>query len=228
MNIRYLVSLLLLFGFSCAHAVQLQPTAKVCNLYFKSDAVFIGKVVSTIPYNEDMNDGWTFTLKVIKSFRGVSGPTVNVFTEASSWEMILDKGPPYLLFASREYNGLLIIGPDGVSGVLDSHVLAKLKHVIAASHKKNGGEIYGRVGGDVLGKPIRGVRVRIFGADKTYQAVTDSIGWFHVRVPAGKYSAVATDPIDPKMLLVPYVLSRDNPKNFRVRNGECAELQFRK
>lgn len=228
MKIRCIASLVLMFACSCAHAVQQQPAPKVCNLYFNNDAVFIGKVISEIPYSIEKNDGWTFTLKVIKSFRGVSGPTVKVFSEASSWEMILDKGPTYLLFASRGPGGRLVIGPDGISGILRQQVVTKIEQVIAASHRTNGGEIYGRVGGDVFGKGVPGVHVRISGANRTYQAVTDSKGWFHIlRVPAGRYSAVATNPVAPKDAIPPYVMSRDDPDDFRVQNGKCAELQFR-
>lgn len=92
---------------------------------------------------------------------------------------------------------------------------------------KNGDEIYGRVGGDVFGRGVPGIHVRISGANKTYQAATDFKGWFHVRVPAGTYSAVAINPTYPGILISPYEMSRDNPDKFRVRNGECAELQFR-
>lgn len=227
MKIRFLAFLVLLFAFSCAHAVQGQPPAKACNLYFKSDAVFIGKVISEIPYNIKKNDGWTFTLKVIKSFRGVSGPTVEVHTEADSWRLVLDKGSTYLLFAYRGVGGRLVIGDDGLSGLLRQQVVKKLKHVVAASHERNGGEIYGRVGGDVLGPGVSGIHVRVSGPNETYHAVTDSKGWFHIRVPAGRYSAVATDPADPGNPMTPFDLSRDNPDNFRVLNGECAEIQFR-
>lgn len=225
MIVRVLISLALLCYLPCANAFQLVPQAKACNLYFKSAAVFVGKVISTTPYTGN-SDGWSYKLKVIKSFRGKLGPTVIVRTEASSGELGLNDGFTYLLFAYRDNGGPLFIVSDGVSGQLiyPKREISKLEGIVAASHRNGGGEIYGRiVTPDQFPEGLAGVHVLVSGSGKTYSLVSGEAGWFHVHVPAGSYSATAAHS---GWLFKPLELSQDNPKRFRVANGGCAQIEI--
>ncbi|MGH8369582.1 MAG: hypothetical protein ACRESC_01250 [Gammaproteobacteria bacterium] len=74
----------LLSAWTPVHADRLEPAAKACNLYFTSDSVFVGKVVSSTPYQEASGDigGWIYNLTMVKSYRGVN-PAANWMAAAT-------------------------------------------------------------------------------------------------------------------------------------------------
>lgn len=214
-----------------ATAFTLAPRAKACMLYFKSDAVFSGKVISehTDQHKsggENWIKGWSYTLKVIKGYKGVRGPIISVYTYNDSARLPLDTGKKYLLFAQK-YKGKLIIAYDQVSGRLaNSQKTVKSLDVIAKRKPGEGGEVYGRVvenpWNDTEGG-LQGVRVTVEGSAGTANATSNKMGWFHVHVPAGTYSAEAKAQ---HLTFENQDIAWQNAKHFVVPNGGCAEIQL--
>ena len=201
-----------------AVAVCPKPDPKVCGEFFKSDAVFVGTVLSERIDGGDYNSitGWTYGLRVERVFRGPSLKTIAVFTANDSARYLLELGRQYLLFASHEGGGQWVIGGCGNSGLL-SDVKTKIRE-IEDVRKSTSGAIESRVG---LNTGLGGIRVVVHGSGKTFAAVTDRNGLFRMTVPPGRYSAK----IETSRAHV-FDLSYDDPSDFIVPKGGCAQLQF--
>ncbi len=84
-----------------AIAVCLQPNPKVCAEFFKSDAVFVGIVIETIPVpdKDGFYDGWVYRLRAKQVYRGPTQGVIEVYTANDSGRFPLENGETYLLFA---------------------------------------------------------------------------------------------------------------------------------
>jgi hypothetical protein len=221
--------MLALFLPCAADAFTLVPRAMACMLYFRSDAVFIGQVLSTQTNKDSDGDweGWAYTLKVIKSYRGADAPTMMVYTSNDSGRLPLDDGKRYLLFAFTN-EGRLTIGYDQVSGKLkDSKQALKDLDTIMAHKAGQGGDIFGRVVGGAFNDSsggLNGIHVSIKGPGGDTEVVTNKKGWFRVHVPAGTYSATASDL---KWKFESQDIAWEDSNSFSVPDGGCAEIQIR-
>ncbi len=215
------VAALLLFVDS-AGAVCPEPHPKVCAEFFKSDAVFVGTVLTerTVPERERAYDGWVYRLRVRQTFRGAVRDILEVFTENSSGRFPLVVGETYLLFASVD-EGRLTIDNCGNSGPLSQ--LQNLIPQIRKIKRTSGAEIEGEVSAGPGMPPPAGITIVVRGAQKTYRGVTARDGWFHIHVPPGKYTIRAESSA---WKVVPFDLSYDDPDRIVVHNGGCAELKF--
>lgn len=85
----------LLTAWTPVHADRREPAAKACELYFRSASVFVGKVVSSIPYQDASGDisGWIYGLTMVKSYRGVS-PTNNWMAATTTQGATTPAGTP--------------------------------------------------------------------------------------------------------------------------------------
>ena len=215
--------ILMAIGFVVLHvspalAVCRKPDPKVCAEFFKSDAVFVGTVLSeqtNVGEYPASITGWTYRLRVERVFRGPSLKAIAVFTANDSVRLRMDVGHQYLLFADHQ-NGQWVIADCGNSGLL-SNSATKIRQ-IEETRKASIGRIEGRVG---LYKGVGGVQVVARGSGKTFAAVTDQDGWFRLKVPPGKYSAQVEAP-----RVYGFDLSYDDPSDFLVPKGGCAQLQF--
>lgn len=217
---------------AAAGAFTLVPRAMACMLYFRSDAVFTGKVESVKKQDNTIEDGvnyfqgWFYTLKVIKSYRGVDTPTIHVYTANDSGRLPLDVDKKYLLFAYK-YNGKLTISYDGISGELkDSKQTLEDLDKIMVRKAGEGGSVYARVvenpwNADTGG--VSGIHIRVSSPTWSGTLITNKNGWAHVHVPAGTYSAKATDP---KWIFTSQDIAWENSDDFQVPNGGCAEIQI--
>jgi hypothetical protein len=197
-------------------------------LYFKSDVVLIGQVTSTDTIKDSGGDrkGWSYTLKVIKSYRGAAVPTMKVFTANDSGKLPLEVGKTYLLFASQ-VDGRLSIGYDEVSGELkDAQQALKDLDKIMARRPDQGGDVYGRITKRVFDPDtggLGGIAVNIQGAAGSAHAMTDENGWFKVHVHAGNYSAMAANP---SWKFQSQDMAWEDSDTFLVPDGGCAEIQI--
>jgi hypothetical protein len=122
------------------------------------------------------------TLEVQKSFRGPENGTVKVFTEDSSGGFPLEVGKDYLLFA-QDVGGRLTITNCGNSSLLvDARDrVRQLRKVQIPLHAL----IKGRISFSGIpdsGMYVAGVEIVVRSKDKTFAAVCDQIGWFHLHV----------------------------------------------
>ena len=205
---------------SPALSVCPKPDPKVCAEFFKSETVFVGRVVSqrTAPPDGGFYDGWWCCLSVHKVFRGAARKTIEVFTENSSGRFPLEVGREYLLFASK-YSGRLVIDNCGNSGLV-SEAKDEIREI-----GQIGNRSYGTIEGNIVSRPswtgVGEIRVLARGRGKIYPAITDEEGRFHMTVQPGKYSIQVESP-----RVSSFDLSYDNPNDFVVPKGGCAQLQF--
>jgi hypothetical protein len=95
------------------------PGPTVACDFLNSDAVFVGKVISTrvVSTLGEEIDGWLYDVRVQELFRGPRTKTIEVFTENTSGRFPLEVGKQYLLFAA-EFDGRLTIDCCGNSAEL--------------------------------------------------------------------------------------------------------------
>ena len=210
----------LLFPCLPTEAVCPKPDPKVCSEFFKSDAVFIGKVEShrTLPPKGSYYDGWLYHLRVRRVFRGTLGETVDVFTENSSGRFPLQVSREYLLFASQG-EGRLEVDNCGNSSLF-SEATARIPEIEKLGNASTG-EIEGHVASRPTWSGVPGIQVSVRGEGRTYALVTDQNGWFRMTVEAGRYSIQVVS-----SHVSPFPLSYDDPDGFVVPRGGCAQVQF--
>lgn len=217
---------LLLFAIP-AFGFCFEPEPTVACEFLNSDAVFIGRVLSTRTtpaQGEQFDEGWTYEMNVLRMFRGPTGKTISVFTENNSGRLPLDNGKTYILFATKG-QGRFVIGYCGHSALLSQ--AADTVKELDKLRIPSDAEIEGRIsfsGIPDTGTHVSGVHVLIQGEGKTYTAITDRDGWFHLNVRPGWYS-VKVQPI-PHWTIASFDLSQSDPKHFAADTGRCAGLQF--
>lgn len=228
---RYLFLLASLCVSLNANAFVPFPRPMPCMLYFLSDAVFVGQVTSTKDVHatedgEDFIERRSYTLNVIKAYRGAITSTAQVYTENDSSRLTLTVGKKYLLFAQM-MDGRLTIAYDSLSGELkDSKQLLDELDKIMTRKPGEGGDVFGRItresfGGDSGG--VGGIRVNVKEPAGLADAITNDNGWFRVHLPAGTYSAIAADP---KWSFKNMGGTWENSRSFQVPDGGCAEIQI--
>jgi hypothetical protein len=211
-----------------AAAVCPQPHPRVCAEFFKSDAVFVGTVIAerSVPGQGYAYEGWVYSLRAKKIYRGPVRDTIEVFTENSSGRFPLEVGKTYLLFAYMDERRLTI---DNCGNSEEfpraGDAIRQIKQLLKDMKSAPGGDISGRiVQWDLRADlDVAGIVVTARGEGKSYRGVTDEYGWFHIRVPPGKY---AVRPESSKWAVTAYDLSYENPDQVVVYKGSCAELQF--
>jgi hypothetical protein len=229
--ITIILAVAIVFNSTASGALTLVPRAMACMLYFRSDAVFTGKVVLVkedykSEDSEKFLEGTFYTLKIIKAYHGINTPTIRVYTSNDSGRLPLELGKKYLLFADKE-GSKLIIADNGVSGELkDSKQALKDLDKIMDRTKGEGGDVYARVVEDPWNADtggVSGIHITVSGSAESATGVTNKNGWVHMHIPAGMYSAKASDP---KWVFSSQDIAWENSDNFSLPNGGCAEIQI--
>jgi len=202
-----------------AAAVCPLPTPKVCNEFFKSDAVVIGTVVAQqdVAAIDRFDDGWIYRIRVHHTFRGPKQGELSVFTENNTGRLPLIVDHEYLLFADLVGDRLEITncGNSGLAAerTIEIHAIENLTSDAT------------RIEGHVAARPewvgVRGARFEIIGAGRKYSTVADEGGFFSVEVPPGSYAISAESGG-----IAAFDLSYDDPKHLTVQRGQCAQVQF--
>lgn len=204
-----------------------EPEPTVGCEFLNSDAVFIGTVISTRTtpaQGEEFDDGWTYEMNVQRVFRGPTGKTISVFTENNSARFPLETGKTYVLFATKVQDRFTI-GDCGNSALL-SQAAVTIKKLNRLKIPPDA-EIEGRItfsGIPDTGPHVSGVRIVIQRGGKTYTAITDRDGWFHLHVPPGRYSAKVQQV--PHWTITPFDMSQYAPQNIIADTGRCAGVEF--
>jgi carboxypeptidase family protein len=202
-----------------AFAICPYPTPKVCSLFFESDAVFVGTVLSQ-EYS-DNGEYIRFTVRVSRVLRGSVGPTAAVYTGNDSARLLWEIGKEYVVFA-RLQDRRLESGND-CGPLSDSARVAETIRQIESLR----GQTSASIEGEIRSAPPDGpgiadvdVTVRIHGGGRTYETKSDSRGLFRVRVPPGQYEVV----VDPKLRTSDY--NWYNLHEIKLVRGQCAQLQL--
>ena len=200
------------------------PGPTVACDFLNSDAVFVGKVISTrvVSTLGEEIDGWLYDVRVQELFRGPRTKTIEVFTENTSGRFPLEVGKQYLLFAA-EFDGRLTIDCCGNSAELPE-AQAAIRDLHGLKIPKDAA-IEGRVSrSGIQDSGVPDIQVIIHTDGRTFKVRSDRDGWFHLHVPPGKYSAKALQTPHWNIALSD---SADDTRHFDARKGRCARLQFR-
>jgi hypothetical protein len=225
-GISALVVMVGVFNPLVALAVCPKPHPPVCAEFFHSDAVFVGTVTSVRSQQEAGEAGWVYVLTVARLFRGSAQPVMQVFTEDASERFPLDKGKSYVLFAHAFPGGLEIDScGNSVEFGQGASIVHDLERVLSGI-KSGASEGYLNVRvveSSDTEAGIEGIPLAVRGDTTTYSAVTGKGGWFHLHLPADKYTV---QPQTSTWTVSSYDLSYDRPDNVVIHGGGCAELQF--
>ena len=207
-----------------AFAFCTEPQPTVACEFLDSDAVFIGRVISTqnTPAQGDrFDEGWTYEMSVQKMYRGPVGKTIKVFTENVSERFPLETGREYVLFATKIADRFEIFDCGNSALLLEAGNTIKELDTLKIP---DDAEIEGRIGIPNTDTQVSDAHIVIRGDGKTFTATSDRDGWFHLHIPPGKYSA-SVQPIA-HWDISPFDLSTDDPKGFTASKGHCSGLQF--
>jgi hypothetical protein len=220
-----------------------QPYPTVHCEFLNSDAVLVGTVLSvrvvppgakpipSVPIAFSAIDGWAYQLSIQEVFRGPHTKTITVFTTNDDARVMLKKGDKVLLFASdpddpkltSEFNSHFEIFNDCGNSAFAPKAQAAIRELRMLSVPEDA-EIEGQIFPYDTGAPVSGIRVAIRGGGKSFEAISDRDGWFHLQVPPGEYSAEVEG--DPRWKIVPSSATADDPNYFTARKGRCAGLEF--
>jgi hypothetical protein len=211
----------LLLGHADVDAYCPALTPKVCSTFFRSDAVFLAKVLSEtrVVSDDDFIEGWRYRVRVKRSFRGATSGTVEVYTENTSARRPLNVGRDYLLFADMA-KGRLLIASDCGPASDESRTAANVREIESLS-RRTSATVEGEVRTTASGSGVAGIPIVISGMGQTHRTTSGVHGGFRVVLPPGQYQ-VAVDPA----VAVPYDLNRIDESNLNLRPGECAQLLY--
>jgi Carboxypeptidase regulatory-like domain len=210
-----------------ANAVCPRPIPAPNAEFFKASMVIAGEVISekpdANPDDSELIEGWSYRIRVERTFRGTQATFVVVYTENDNARFPLKVGERYLLFVyhvegRREINGC------GNSALL-SEAGAAINTIEAIRRAGPYGEIEGRVKSKYDEAGIPGVRVIASRGQKLYSAITVQDGWFEMRVPPGTYRLTVQSPnlvIESQDSVYNY----DDPDHFIVHRGSSAHFEF--
>lgn len=218
-----------LLATASANAVCPEPHPPVCAEFFHSDVVLVGELLSKrdVLDEEGLYEGWYYDFAVQKTFRGKvhEGLTIFMANDSARLPFALEKGRRYLLFASPNPAGGLIMGDScgGNAGPLPESQ-DSIRQIEAIKTSSAGEEIRGRIVEQAdSNKPLRGVRVVARGDQEQYEALTDDSGWFSIGVPPGRYVVQAESP---GWSFRAFELSYDDPNRIVIEDGSCTAIQF--
>lgn len=199
------------------------PTIRANGEFFKSDFVFTGTVLSIrkTPDTDREFGGWFYRLSVQEIFRGPVREELTVYTEDTDIRFPLEKDRQYLLFAYQKHGRVEIDSCGNSALVRDAR--DSLRRLKKLRDGKQPTEIEGWVVAETGGIDVSSVVVTVRSRSRAYTAITNKEGWFHFRVPRGKYWVDFTSK--------EYYLNGGDefwydPDHFYVHPGECASLQF--
>jgi hypothetical protein len=176
-------------------------------------------------------DSTIYTLSVTEMLRGYPVTTIKVREDNDSGSATFDWriGESYLLFLHPVKNGMWRLDGCGNSGRLrDSTAAMK---IVRSMQNDDGGWIEGFISqmtDDARSLvPLAGVRVKIHGDEKDYEAVTDAKGIYRVHVAMGMYSVTSADVPGLEFLPPDTVASiYQSGDRIRIDAGRAAQLNF--
>lgn len=197
------------------------PAPKPCDLFARSTAVFVGEVVASEEKRaENQGPETVYTLHVTERLKGDLSGSVRVTTENNSGGEFLDRGRPYLIFASavEPAHKLRIRCGDTFSGAALKPALAATRRLRALGPAVKG-SIMVLVSAKEQGEsPLQHAKVIIHGGRGRVTGHTDARGIFTARLPAGEYRVFVRD-TEPTAYANGY-----SPEHIQLFPGECVAI----
>jgi hypothetical protein len=207
----------------------------VCNEYFESQLVVEATLLKTVALADirdnptenypvpEFPDAFMYTLRVNRVLRGKAAGNIRILEGNDSGRagFVWVPGRSYLLFLDphQDRKDTWALDGCGNSGPLENARNASSAiNTIQSAH--DGGAIYGEVA--PFSGTQSGLRVEARGA-RTFSAMTNENGQFHMDVPAGKY---VVNVVEPGRLFDSTEFSYSDANGIEVEPGGCGQIEF--
>jgi hypothetical protein len=213
MKRHFAFALLLAAATPAALAFCPEPPPKVCGVFFRSEQVFLGKLLSRRYAGPD-GDEIEYTFERTRTFRGDVPARVKLRTGNDSGAWTGDKGKSYVLFAREGHiGGHCSAVDDATQATATIADIRQLANVHDASIEGETVLFEGRGGA-----PAPAATLRFEGAAGTFETRTNADGRFAIHVPPGHYTLVTRG-------WTPSVYSGGHGV-IVLERGQCAQLQL--
>lgn len=158
----------------------------ICARFWRSDVVFVGQLIDIKPLKKKPDNIYTYVMPrfiVEESFRGVSGPRIEVATATTLCDPVFKKGKRYLVYSSlhQETNQLFTGYCNGTGLAVD------IDDTVKELRKLRQREVEESISGRVVFRRYQGVpgiKIEVTSKDKTFNTVTNKYGQFSFSLPA--------------------------------------------
>ncbi len=157
----------------------------ICARFWRSDAVFIGEATDIRPLKKKPDSFYTYVMvrfAVKESFRGVSGPMVQVATATTMCDTHFKKGKRYLVYASLDDKTNQLFTGMCTGTTLAYGIDNTLKALRQLRQRESGESISGRVVTNRY-QGLPGITVEVTSNEKTFKAMTTKYGEFSISLP---------------------------------------------
>ncbi len=214
----------------------------ICEAYAEAGAIFIGEVSKVVPattniwQTEDDYDQTAY-VKVRKVFKGAQGSSIVLRQLGRRHTRKFIPGETYLFFADYvPALKLWEVRPCGRTRIA-KYAQADLSYLNGrsryAGRTRLAGEVvrYVEADAETAAGRLPGVKLKIVGADREYETVTDANGFYEVYdLPPGKYTV---RPAVPDGLVFLWALhsgrdpvARAKSLEIELREGDCTDLDI--
>lgn len=203
---------LLVLGATPASACDCHDGGPVCQAFWKTPVIFVGRVVAVEPVVG--RDGFELNrvrFRVTEQLRGAPAREIELFTSNTSCDLFFRAGEDWLIYAFPRSNGIgLATGTCSRSQRLQ-HARADLEYARAAySRQSDRGRVFGRLVSlqqpNIV--PVPGVLISLTYGDRWLShasAVTDADGRYELLAHPGQYLMSARLPRGMRLLYQPIV-----------------------
>jgi hypothetical protein len=227
------LGILLLFphlAFACSCVGRMS----VCGGFAMAEAVFVGTVTRVENQTAKDDDGRDYIvgqvarMQVDEAFKGAKAPELIFRSFGSSCDVQYQEGQRWLVYANyNKEEKAWVIGACGRSTRLEfaADDLLYLRGLPASAQKT-------RLSGDLTDrnrKPLMGVKVKITGERRTYEAFTDKNGVYEVYgLPPGRYIVEPETPLNLKLWFAmgTGVPERSTRSEVELMEKSCAGVDF--
>ncbi len=204
------------------HACQCREYGTpICARFWRSDAVFFGRVIDIKPLKKKPDDIYTYvmvTFRLQESFRGVSGNTVEIATAITICGPEFKKGKPYVVFASYDDNtDQYFTGMCTGTGLTleTDEILSDLRKL---TKRETGESISGRIKSSTY-QGLPGIKIEIISKEKTFETMNTKYGDFSVSLPGpGFFTARVSVPYATRLV------DTSNDVKVRSARGESVSI----
>lgn len=157
----------------------------ICARFWRSDAVFVGRVIDIKPLKKKPDDVYTYVMvrfMVQESFRGVSGLKAAVGTANTHCDTRFKKGKRYLVYASLDDKTNQLFTGMCTGTTLAVDIDEDLKELRKLTQREATESISGRIVTNRY-RGLPGITVEVASNDKTFKAMTAKYGEFSISLP---------------------------------------------
>jgi hypothetical protein len=164
----------------------------VCARFWRSDAVFVGRVIDIKPLKKKPDNVYTYVMArflVEESFRGVSGQRVGVATTTTMCDTTFTKGKRYLVYASLDNETNQFFTGMCTGTTLAGDIEDTSKELRKLAQREAGESISGHIKSQ-RDQGLPGIKIEVISKDETVKTMTSKNGDFSVSLRGSGFFTV--------------------------------------